>query len=147
MDSTELSFHAGSSPGLNSGDSTVGGRLGNASNDTTLKMYAVGVNMENYNAPNSKRAGNHLGISVINEDGTDYTATTASRLSENLINNGVGGGTNTTSEFNWGNRHSNDRTASSGLQFSQILYFDDIQLNSAQWDYLEHYFKVMYGNG
>ena len=110
-------------------------------------MYAVGVNMENYNAPNSKRAGNHLGISVINEDGTDYTANTASRLSENLINNSTTGGTNTTTEFNWGTRHSNDRGYDSNFQLSQILYFKDIQLNSAQWDYLEHYFKVMYGNG
>ena len=109
-------------------------------------MYAVGVNMENYNAPNSKRAGNHLGISVINEDGTDYT-NTASRLSENLINNSSTGSTNTTTEFNWGNRHSNDRGYDANMQFSQILYFHDIQLNSAQWDYLEHYFKVMYGNG
>jgi hypothetical protein len=147
MDSGELSFHAGDSPGFNSGDNTIGGRLGNASNDSTLRMYCVGVNMENYNAPNSKRAGNHLGISVINDDGTDYTATTASRLSENLINNGATGSTNTSGEFNWGNRHSNDRGDTTTFRHSQIMYFDDVQLNSAQWDYLEHYFKVMYGNG
>ena len=107
-------------------------------------MYCVGVNMENYNAPNSKRAGNHLGISVINDDGTDYGS---SRLSENLINNSATGSTNTTNEFNWANRHSNDRGGTTTFRHSQIMYFDDIQLNSAQWDYLEHYFKVMYGNG
>ena len=101
--------------------------------------------MENYNAPNNKKAGNHLGISVINEDGTDYGS---SRLSENLINNSTTGGTNGgggSTEFNWGTRHSNDRGYNSNMQFSQILYFDGIQLNSSQWDYLEHYFKVMYG--
>ena len=142
-----MSFHCGSSAGYNSGNSTIGGRLGSSNSDTTLRMYAVGVNMENYNAPNSKKAGNHLGVSVINEDGTDYT-NVASRLSENLINNSTTGGTNSASgEFNWGNRHSNDRGYDSGMQFSQLLYFDDVQLNSAQWDYLEHYFKVMYGNG
>jgi len=145
IDSGELSFHAGTSPGLNSGNNTIGGRLGSSGSDSTLRMYAVGVNMENYNAPNSKRAGNHLGVSVINEDGTDYTGNTASRLSENLINNSTTGSTNTTTEFNWGNRHSNDRGGTTSFQFSQILYFDDVQLNSAQWDYLEHYFKVMYG--
>ena len=147
IDTGELSFHCGSSAGYNSGNSSIGGRLGSSNSDTTLRMYAVGVNMENYNAPNSKKAGNHLGVSVINEDGTDYT-NVASRLSENLINNSTTGGTNNaTGEFNWGNRHSNDRGYDSGMQFSQLLYFDDVQLNSAQWDYLEHYFKVMYGNG
>ena len=145
MDTQELSFHAGSSAGYNSGDATVGGRLGSSNTDTTLRMYAVGVNMQNYNAPNNKKAGNHLGISVINEDGTDYGS---SRLSENLINNGTTGSTNgggSSTEFNWGTRHSNDRGYNSNMQFSQILYFDGIQLNSSQWDYLEHYFKVMYG--
>ena len=88
--------------------------------------------------------GNTRASVVINEDGTDYT-NTASRLSTNLINNSTGGGTNTTNEFNWGNRHSNDRGYNSDFQFSQLMYFDDVQLNSAQWDYLEHYFKVMYG--
>ena len=149
MDRQELSFHCGSSAGYNSGDATVGGRLGSSASDSTLRMYAVGVNMQNYNAPNNKKAGNHLGISVINEDGTDYTANTASRLSENLINNGTTGSTNVGSnsgtEFNWGTRHSNDRGYNSNMQFSQIMYFDDVQLNSSQWDYLEHYFKVMYG--
>ena len=147
IDTGELSFHCGNSPGYNSGNSTVGGRLGSSNTDTTLRMYAVGVNMQNYNAPNNKKAGNHLGISVINEDGTDYGS---SRLSENLINNGTTGSTNGgggSTEFNWGTRHSNDRGYNSNMQFSQILYFDGIQLNSSQWDYLEHYFKVMYGNG
>ena len=148
IDTQELSFHCGNTAGYNSGDATIGGRLGNSNSDSTLRMYAVGVNMENYNAPNSKKAGNHIGVSVINEDGTDYTATTASRLSENLINNGTTGSTNgggSSTEFNWGTRHSNDRGYDSNFQFSQIMYFDDVQLNSAQWDYLEHYFKVMYG--
>ena len=142
IDTQELSFHAGSTAGYNSGDASVGGRLGSSDTDSTLRMYAVGVNMENYNAPNSKRAGNHLGISVINDDGTDYGS---SRLSENLINNSTTGSTNTTNEFNWANRHSNDRGGTTTFRHSQIMYFDDIQLNSAQWDYLEHYFKVMYG--
>ena len=145
IESGELSFHCGNSPGYNSGNCTIGGRLGSSNSDSTLRMYCVGVNMENYNAPNSKRAGNHLGVSVINEDGTDYGS---SRLSENLINNGATGGTNSGSgEFNWGNRHSNDRGGTTTFRHSQLLYFDDVQLNSAQWDYLEHYFKVMYGNG
>ena len=143
IDSGELSFHAGSTAGYNSGNGTVGGRLGSSNSDSTLRMYCVGVNMENYNAPNSKRAGNHLGISVINDDGTDYGS---SRLSENLINNSTTGGTNSaTGEFNWGNRHSNDRGGTTTFRHSQLMYFDDVQLNSAQWDYLEHYFKVMYG--
>ena len=142
IDSGELSFHAGSTAGYNSGDGSVGSRLGSSNTDSTLRMYCVGVNMENYNAPNSKRAGNHLGISVINDDGTDYGS---SRLSENLINNSTTGSTNTTNEFNWANRHSNDRGGTTTFRHSQIMYFDDIQLNSAQWDYLEHYFKVMYG--
>ena len=145
IESGELSFHCGNSPGYNSGNCTIGGRLGSSNSDSTLRMYCVGVNMENYNAPNSKRAGNHLGVSVINEDGTDYGS---SRLSENLINNGATGGTASGSgEFNWGNRHSNDRGGTTTFRHSQLLYFDDVQLNSAQWDYLEHYFKVMYGNG
>ena len=143
IESGELSFHCGNSPGYNSGNCTIGGRLGSSNSDSTLRMYCVGVNMENYNAPNSKRAGNHLGISVINDDGTDYGS---SRLSENLINNSTTGGTNSASgEFNWGNRHSNDRGGTTTFRHSQLLYFDDVQLNSAQWDYLEHYFKVMYG--
>ena len=145
IETQELSFHAGSTAGYNSGDATVGGRLGSSNTDSTLRMYAVGVNMENYNAPNSKKAGNHLGISVINEDGTDFGS---SRLSENLINNSTTGGTNGgggSTEFNWGTRHSNDRGYDSNFQFSQIMYFDDVQLNSAQWDYLEQYFKAMYG--
>ena len=143
IDSGELSFHCGSTAGYNSQNSSVGGRLGSSSSDSTLRMYCVGVNMENYNAPNSKRAGNHLGISVMNNDGTDYGS---SRLSENLINNSTTGGTNSaTGEFNWGNRHSNDRGGTTTFRHSQLMYFDDVQLNSAQWDYLEHYFKVMYG--
>ena len=146
IDSGELSFHCGSTAGYSSQNSSVGGRLGSSSSDSTLRMYCIGVNMEDYNAPNSKRAGNHLGISVMNNDGTDYGS---SRLSENLINNSTTGGTNSGStsgtEFNWGNRHSNDRGATTTFRHSQLMYFDDVQLNSAQWDYLEHYFKVMYG--
>ena len=145
IDTQELSFHCGSTAGYDSNNATVGGRLGSNASDSTLRMYAVGVNMQNYNAPNNKKAGNHLGISVINEDGTDYGS---SRLSENLINNSTTGGTNgggSSTEFNWGNRHSNDRGYNSNMQFSQLMYFDGIQLNSSQWDYLEHYFKVMYG--
>ena len=143
IESGELSFHAGSTAGYNSGNSTVGGRLGSSNSDSTLRMYCIGVNMENYNAGYSKNAGNHLGISVINDDGTDYGS---SRLSENLINNSTTGGTNSaTGEFNWGNRHSNDRGGTTTFRHSQLMYFDDVQLNSAQWDYLEHYFKVMYG--
>ena len=142
MESGELSFHAGSSAGYDTNNCTIGGKLGSSNSDSTLRMYCIGVNMENYNAPNSKRAGNHLGISVINDDGTDYGS---SRLSENLINNSTTGGTNTTTEFNWANRHSNDRGGTTTFRHSQIMYFDNVQLNSAQWDYLEHYFKVMYG--
>ena len=114
-------------------------QISNGNNDA----HIVQLDKENYNAPNNKRAGNHLGVSVINEDGTDYGS---SRLSENLINNGATGGTASGSgEFNWGNRHSNDRGGTTTFRHSQLLYFDDVQLNSAQWDYLEHYFKVMYG--
>ena len=138
----ELSFHCGNTAGYDTGDNSINGKLGSSNSDATARLYAVGCNMENYNAPNDKRAGNHLGISVINDDGSDYSS---SRLSQNLINNSTTGGTNNaTGEFNWGNRHSNDR-GTNDMQFSQCLYFDDIQLNTAQWDYLEHYFKVMYG--
>ena len=51
IETQELSFHAGSTAGYNSGDATVGGRLGSSNTDSTLRMYAVGVNMENFNEP------------------------------------------------------------------------------------------------
>ena len=52
MDNGELSFHCGSSAGYNSGDTSMGGRIGSSNSDGTMRLYAVGCNMENYNAPN-----------------------------------------------------------------------------------------------
>jgi len=133
MGNGEVSFHAGQTPGYDEGSSqNFGGRLGSNNQNNDPVIHAVAGHIANWNDP---RGGENVRLCTLN------TGT----LRENLVNNNVASGSNTTGELYWGNRHSQDRGRRNERCYAECIMWNNYRLNEDQYAFLEHYMKVKYG--